>query len=265
MDNLSDIEILKQYIDRTKKILELSSPQLTGIENGEEYRRLLLSSFTKIGELAKENNRILNSHFYPIVHSTSTLSEEQILTMRDFSYSLMDATSMENNDLPTRMLEEAKKKGDLRDIILALDSTVIASYMMFSLTYRLYPEFSYCFAYRDSGYKAAMELLEYLPKEKFVLLPDQECKELVLVNSRYIRCMFEWEDKEDRAYWNEHDIRLMRRALAISEDSFYKLYNGSYAEVLGLTFPKSFSEYSSFMKSHVPGDGTEKVGDEADN
>ena len=50
-----------------------------------------------------------------------------------------------------------------------------------------------------------------------------------------------------------------------SEDSFYKLYNGSYAEVLGLTFPKSFSEYSSFMKSHVPGDGTEKVGDEADN
>ncbi|MGN0241153.1 MAG: ABC transporter substrate binding protein [Candidatus Weimeria sp.] len=50
-----------------------------------------------------------------------------------------------------------------------------------------------------------------------------------------------------------------------SEDSFHKLYNGSYAEVLGLTFPKSFSEYTSFMSSYVPGEGTEKVGDEEED
>ena len=50
-----------------------------------------------------------------------------------------------------------------------------------------------------------------------------------------------------------------------SEDSFHKLYNGSYAEVLGLTFPKSFSEYSSFMASYEPGEGTEKVSDEEEN
>ena len=144
MNQYSDIEILKQYIDRTREILELSSPQLTGVENGEDYRRLLLRSFTKIGELAKENNRILNKHFYPLIQSTSQLTNEDILTMRDFTSSLMDATSMENIDLPLiymqteRMLKEANIRGDLRDIILALDSMVIASYMMFNLTYRLY-------------------------------------------------------------------------------------------------------------------------------
>lgn len=47
-----------------------------------------------------------------------------------------------------------------------------------------------------------------------------------------------------------------------AENSFHKLYNGSYAEVLGLTFPKSFSEYSSFMASYVPGEGTEKIDEE---
>ncbi|MBO5564542.1 MAG: HD domain-containing protein [Lachnospiraceae bacterium] len=228
MNHYSDIEILKQYIDRTKEILELSSPQLTGVENGEEYRRLLLRSFTKIGELAKENNRILNKHFYPLIQSTSRLTSEDILTMRDFTSSLMDATSMENIDLPLiymqteRMLREANARGDLRDIILALDSMVIASYMMFNLTYRLYPEFSYCFNYRDSGFDAAMKLLEYLPPEKFVLLPDDECKELVLINSRYVRCMFEWENKEDRSYWNENDLKLMRRALSLADDPFYR-------------------------------------------
>ncbi|MQN02361.1 MAG: hypothetical protein DUD27_05705 [Lachnospiraceae bacterium] len=44
-----------------------------------------------------------------------------------------------------------------------------------------------------------------------------------------------------------------------SEKSFHKLYNKMYAEVLGITFPKSFSEYSSFMKSFVPGQDTERV------
>ncbi|MDD6550203.1 MAG: ABC transporter substrate binding protein [Lachnospiraceae bacterium] len=45
-----------------------------------------------------------------------------------------------------------------------------------------------------------------------------------------------------------------------SDGSFQKLYNGSYAEVLGITFPKSFNEYSAFMKSYVPGTHTDKVG-----
>ncbi len=47
-----------------------------------------------------------------------------------------------------------------------------------------------------------------------------------------------------------------------SEASFHKLYNGSYAEVLGLVFPKSFSEYTSFMKSYVPGSNTERANSE---
>lgn len=47
-----------------------------------------------------------------------------------------------------------------------------------------------------------------------------------------------------------------------SDSSFKKLYNGSYAEVLGRTFPKSFTEYNNFMKSYVAGTDTEKVSDD---
>lgn len=41
--------------------------------------------------------------------------------------------------------------------------------------------------------------------------------------------------------------------------SFVKLYNKSYADALGLTFGKSFHDYSAFMKSYKPGSNTTRI------
>ena len=93
---------------------------------------------------------------------------------------------------------------------------------MLNLTLRLYPDYDLCFHYRDVGLDAAKKLLGYLDKEAFLSLPDDECRELVLINARYIRCLFEWGDKEDKDPYNTKDLELMRQAAALAEDPFYR-------------------------------------------
>ena len=221
------IDILAEYVERTKRILELSSLEVANVNNDEDYRKFLLSSFEEIGELSKGNNKILDENFYPVVNKKGNLNKDEIKLLQDFSKLLVDATSMESVDLPLiqlqseRVLKEAKRQKNLRLKILALDALVLSSYMMLNLTLRLYPDYDICFKYRDIGLEAGYQILEYLDKDKFINLPDDECKELVIINSRYIRSLFEWGDKKNRKQINKNDINLMKRALEISEDEFY--------------------------------------------
>lgn len=221
------IEPLKDYIEKKKEILELSSLQLEGIENDEDYRLALLRSFEKIKDLAKLNNEILDNYFYPIVNKEDALTLEEIELLREFTSMLVNTTSMESVDIPLiqiqteRVLEEAENSNDIYLKILALDNVVISSYMMLNLTLRLYPEYDYCFKYRDIGLKAAHELIEYLDKDKFINLPNEECKEIIIINSRYVRSLFEWADKEDKEFHNQKDIDIMKQSLAIAYDDFY--------------------------------------------
>ena len=222
------LEALKEYIDRTKRILELSSPQLHGINSAEVYRVFLQGSFREIGKAAHKNNAVLDQYLLPLLEDGAKLSADDVELMRTFCSQLMDTTSMENLDHPLiyrqaeQILENAPKDGDLRERILALDGLVIAAYMMINLTTRLYPEYDYFIRYREAGMRAAYELLEHLPPEKFAQLPDEECKMLVVVNARYMRCLFEWDDLEDKSEVNEEDLRLLREAKALASDPFYR-------------------------------------------
>ena len=228
MDIEKRLEALQEYIERAKQILELSSPQLDGIENAEEYRVYLQNCFKEIGELGQQNVETLNKYLLPLLEPGADLSEDDIELMRRFSAMLINTTTMENMDLPLLymqadiILKKARESGDLRSLILALDNMVVAACMMMNLSMRFYPNMDDCYRYRDIGLKAAYELLEYLPPEKFETLPDDECRELVIINSRYMRCLFEWDDKDDRSEINEEDLRLMRQSLALADDPFYR-------------------------------------------
>ena len=228
MDIEKRLEALQEYIERAKKILELSSPQLEGMENAEEYRIYLQDCFKEIGELGQQNIETLNKYLLPLLEPGANLSEDDIELMRRFSSMLIDTTSMENMDLPLLymqadiILKHARESGDLRSLILALDNMVIAACMMMNLSIRFYPDMDDCYRYRDIGLKAAYELLDYLPPEKFESLPDDECRELVIVNSRYMRCLFEWDDKEDRTEINAEDLRLIKMSLSLADDPFYR-------------------------------------------
>lgn len=229
MTNEKRIAELSKYIDRAKRILILSSPKLDEIRNEEDYRKHLLESFTEIGKLGQENIETLEKYFLPLLESDRKLTDDDVDLLRTFSSMLIDTTSMENFDLPLiylqaeKLLEAAEESGDIRDKILAADNMVIASYMMINITIRLYPDFDDCFKYRDIGLKAANTLLEYLDHDKFLTLPDDECREKVLINSRYIRCLFEWDDgKFSREETNREDLKILKRALEIANDPFYR-------------------------------------------
>lgn len=244
MSSSKDLEALQKYIERTRRILELSSPQLDGIDGAEAYRRTLLSSFAEIGLLAKENNKALAAHFYPLLADDRSPGETDMDTLRRFSSLLLDTTSMENLDHPLILLaagrllktadsarenradpgNPAETPDDAREVraqILALDGMIIAAYMMLNLTLRLAPEYTVCYEYRDMGIAAGKRLMEYLPPERFETLPDDECRSLVLINARYIRCLFEWDDQKDMEAVNARDLFLMRRALDIANDPYY--------------------------------------------
>ena len=228
MEKAERLKRLKEYVERTRKILDLSSPQVDDIASEEHYRVHLQHSFQKIGQLAKKNNETLHECFFPLLNKDYPPTEEDKEVLQEFSALLIDTTSMENVDVPLiylqakRILEHADEVGDLRSQILALDGMIIATYMMVNLTIRLYPALDICFKYRDEGMEAAKRLLVHLEPEKFRQLPDDECRKLVLINSRYIRCLFEWGDKENKEEVNKEDLRLMRRALDIAEDPFYR-------------------------------------------
>ena len=255
MEKNESLERLKEYIERTKEILELSSPQLDGISNAEQYRIQLQKSFQRIGELAQLNNDTLDRFLFPLVDENRIPSDEDVYVMREFSSLLIDPTDMVNFDLPLvyiqakRMLKIAEDSGDLRSLIIALDNMVLSTYMMLNLTMRLYPELSVCFDYRDEGLAAAKRLHEYLEPEKFSSLPDDECRELVLINSRYIRCLFEWDDKDDKEPYNAKDIGMMKRALDIADDPFYRVSMPDYrwdAHIFRtLQYLADFTEYNN--------------------
>ena len=243
---------LNTYIELSALIRELSSPQIGDTKNAEDYRLDLIKSFNRIGELAKINQSILDEHFFSVVSSESCLSEESKQALLAFKDALIDPVNMENIDLPIlyvqteKLLEDAKKSNNTRSIIVCLDTMVIACYALSASLLRLYPSYDLSFQYRDKGIAAANQLLTYLDHDKFKVL-DEECKEIVLINSRYISALFEWGDIENHAEQAESDIATLERALALASDPFYLSeapnYDWDYHLVRTLQYISCYTEF----------------------
>ena len=225
---------LQQYTALTSRIRALSSPQLTDLDSAERYRETLVSNFIRIGELARQNRDILQNYYYPLLQSEDPLSGESIAAMRAFSGMLVDAYSMENLDLPIvylqskRLLQDAEQKQDVALLIRALDDLVISSYTMMHMTCRLAPTYTVCYEYRDIGLDAARRILEYLEPSRFEQLPDDETKEIVLINARYICTLFERGDAYGDEAINDKDLNVLEHALLLSANPFYRQHAPSY-------------------------------------
>ena len=218
---------LTEYVENTKRVLTLSSPRIDGIDSAETYRLTLQEAFTGIGALSVRNNEILDTFFYPLVKEDRLLTPEEAGLLLAFTALLTDTTNMEHQDQALiqlqaeSMVRAADERDDLREKVLARDNLIVSSYIMFNMLARLFPDTDVCFRYRDTGLAAGKRLLNYLEPGKFLSLPDDECRELVLINARYIRCLFEWMDQEDNTKQCEQDLEMMRRALALAYDPFY--------------------------------------------
>ena len=220
-------EVLNRYAELTQLVKELASPNIVAISNAEEYRDSLLHSFRQISELSKINEEILTEYIYPTLNSDKQLNEKDVEDIRDFCNILMDPTNMLNTDMTMiymhvlKLLETAKEIEDVRTKIIALDMLVQSAYLMFVTTYRLYPYYDVCVKYREIGMEAGMEIISYLEKDKFAELPDDLCKELVLINSRYIVAVFFWFDRAGIKEERQKDIDILLRSLSLADDPFY--------------------------------------------
>ena len=226
-ENNQDLEALRLYIERTALIRKLSSPQVQDVSGADSYRAVLLGNFTHIGELARLNATVLEEHYRPLLRK-GALDEHRIDTLRAFSDELIDATTRDNIDLPMlfeqaqRLLEDAREKNDEAFLIRALDRMVIAAYAMMYVTLRFKPYSDISEHYRKAGLDAGETLMGYLEPDRFRALPDDECRELVLINSRYMECLLEISDSFGDHAANEADMDILRRALALADDPFYR-------------------------------------------
>ena len=220
---------LERYVVLTNWIRELSSPRLSEAENAEEYRALLQRNFERIAELARINEELLNQYIYPALNEDRLLRDEEEEQLMAFNDALSNATLMENFDAPMsymvnkRLLRDAEQKHDEAKTIRALDGLMTACYALAESTDRLYPWDKSFLAYREEGVEAANRLLAYLDdKEKFAALPDEECKKIVLVMSRYAIAIYQHPSDMFDDNLVEEGFGLLERALALEDDPFYR-------------------------------------------
>lgn len=247
-------EKFDKYIDLTLKVRSLSSPLTSEIESDKGYRDTLLENFKTIGAFAVEKNQILEQDINPLLNSHRRLTKGELDDLKYLYSRIFNAYQMENLDLPLtyriadRILLDADKKENERDIIAALDAKVEISFAYMHMIQRLSPVDGICYYYRDEGLKAANRLLEYLPKSKFRKLPDEISKQVILVNSRYISALFDRSDHYCKRI-NRHDLKVLEKSLALAEDPFYLReaphYNWRYHEFRALQYITDLAQFSN--------------------
>ena len=226
-------EALARYTELLSSVRLLSAPETEEGKGEDEYKENLVRNFTHIGDMAEEIKSLLDETVFPLLNNNEELTKEQIVVLSDFSKALVNTSTVNYLDpmlcykIAERLLADAEKKDDIDLLIRALDKIVDSSYIMIYLTRRLMPCDDSFYDYREKGLTAAKRILEYLDKEKFAALPNDDLKEIVLVNSRYIDAIeYVGERMEDDE--REEMLGHLQTALDLEHDSFYREALPSY-------------------------------------
>jgi len=223
-------EQFDEYTDRMAEIRRLSSPDISVFDDANDYSKKLRYNFQRIGRLAALNRDMLDKTLYPVVNSKDVLESETVKQMRNLADSLLNIADAENEfenlDLPIsyliseRLLFDAKNKNSVSEMIKQLEREIAICYSMMNMTNRIathpqIPEF-----YRKRGIAIGEEFFKLLAKDRFLTIKDQECREIVLTNARFIPAFNERvvDDKEA----NKKDLEILDWMLEIAEDDFYK-------------------------------------------
>ena len=245
---------LQKYIDLTLQIKLLSSPRIDEIRDEEDYQKVLMNNFTRIGELSVDINAVLDQYLYPLLNSDEPLTREEARSLVEFSRKLNNARNMDNIDpslcylVAEKLLQDADLREDDEAIIEALDGMIEICYVMLQVGLRLSPCSDAGYFYRNVGLDAGKRLLAYLDKERFAALPNEKCKELVLVDSRYISALFHREDLPSDAL-NRQDMDVLIRSIELADDPFYAEqapgYDWRYHTFRALQYITSLTERSN--------------------
>lgn len=215
-----------QYIESMTEIRALSTPSFDGLENAGDYSKRLRENFARIGILAAKNREFLNTALFPLLRSDEALSKEEEEEMDSFCEKLLNASELENLDpaiismVADRLLSNAQRKGELLSQIHYMDVWMSTLYALMNMTERLteYPQIS--MEYRKKGFELGDIFLSLREHERFSSIPDEESRELVLTNSRFISAFYENLCGDPGR--NSRDLALLEENLALCGDRFYR-------------------------------------------
>lgn len=220
------VEQLEKYIENIKEIRGLSMPQLDPSLLPEQYEPLLHANFGRIERLAEENQRILDEVLFPALQERRVPDGEEISELLSVGDALINGASAANLDLPlgNRILRYLWELDPVEDAEwrLMLGSLYIDScYRMFSLTGRTFPYSDERERFREEGCRICDVILSCLEHDRWSALPTPDAKRLVLDLAACKSAFYEGVIG-GRPKRQQEDIDILRRALAVAEDAWYR-------------------------------------------
>ena len=221
-------EAAEKFVELTIWIREMSSPQLTGIDDAEEYRKKLLRNFRRIGEIAQINSALMDDYLSPVLESTRLLTEEEVDALLYFKDKLINPYKNETLDIPLlfrvaqRLYEDAVRKEDTVSLVRAQDDHILTAYSLLIMLRRIYPVCDAAYKIREDCRQVAKRLLKFLPPEELKTLPEGPAREAVLINSRYSSILFSFLLNEDASADAAQAIQMLQKALALVDDTAYR-------------------------------------------
>ena len=231
-----------EYAERMAEIKRLSTPNIRKMDSADDYSLRLQENFKKIGQLASLNREMLDHDLYPLLDKESELNEELETELDNLADLLLNVggeeDEFENVDLPItlcirdRLIQEAENKNDINLLIRRIDESIDACYSMMNMTERLSVNPKIGFKYKSQGIKLGKRIIEFLDKDIFGTITDDECKERVLSAARFTSAFY--ERSQNNPAENEENLELLDRITEVINDPFYKQilpdYNWAYYE-----------------------------------
>lgn len=226
-----NIDLLKaefsEYADRMGEIRRLSSPRISKRDSADGYSARLSDNFTRIGELAAINRRMLDDELYPILESDEPLDEAVAEALEELDDMLLAVTGedeeFENLDLPVtsliteRLFRDAEANDDICLRIRRMDAQMDVCYSLMNMTERLISRTSHS-SYREKGIEIGKSFIAMLDKEFFLSISDPECRKIVLTDSRFSIVFYDGDENRET---NQQSIDILLQMLNIAEDEFY--------------------------------------------
>ncbi|HCI73233.1 MAG TPA: hypothetical protein DHV42_01665 [Lachnospiraceae bacterium] len=215
-------ERLDEYIRNTSQIRELSNPDPAKLDSAGAYSKVLRDNFLLIGQIAQKNRAILSEVLEPLLCSKDPLPEEIVSALNQFSESLLDASSVNSLDIPlsyivsVRLFEDAMQGDDPGRKLRQSDYLISSCYSMINLTKRLGFGADACFRFREYGFLAADYIKKFYDRHVLASLEEETLRELVLIDSRFMVCLYEGS-REDAVLCQEN-LDILKRSADLAKN-----------------------------------------------
>ena len=220
-----------KYVERMNEVNELSAPSLEEVADADDYSRLLLYNFKKIGELSGENREVVDQFFMPLLNREEALSEEEIEALEGVNDLLIDLTekSMTNIDAHLAELvgERIEKERSKEDEDQEADADVTADEAKVRMLEKNIDvacrklldclrsnNIDEARRIHEKGVREYQQNLAYLEKERFLSL-SAVAQKLVLVNTYFGANLYDYFDEEKM-------LEQLAYGISVLEDPFYR-------------------------------------------